>query len=316
MTTDQRARPLMYKFVQLILFCMMLATPMAAAQEIQDDPNRPADQLAPDDASLTPGADEVDMVGDVEAQRRDEAARADGLMEPDVSMTKFGTVDLAVQDADLSKILEMLSVQSRKNIIAGRDVVATVSANLYDVTFHEALDSILRVNGYGYIEEGNFIYVHPLDEIDQIQSAAKRVETRIYELYYISATDAESVVTPLLSAVGQTVPMGVVDDSFNPDDSNNGTDSWAYSARLIVSDYPEVLNEIATIIKDLDLPPTQVLVEGTILTTKVDEKNAWGVDWSIISSINFTDVIGGPLQTVNNLIGWRYFNDQCSWWCQ
>jgi type IV pilus assembly protein PilQ len=282
---------------------MMLATPMAAAQEIQDDPNRPADQLAPDDASLTPGADEVDMVGDVEAQRRDEAARADGLMEPDVSMTKFGTVDLAVQDADLSKILEMLSVQSRKNIIAGRDVVATVSANLYDVTFHEALDSILRVNGYGYIEEGNFIYVHPLDEIDQIQSAAKRVETRIYELYYISATDAESVVTPLLSAVGQTVPMGVVDDSFNPDDSNNGTDSWAYSARLIVSDYPEVLNEIATIIKDLDLPPTQVLVEGTILTTKVDEKNAWGVDWSIISSINFTDVIGGPLQTVNNLIG-------------
>ena len=172
MTAEVRALPLMDKIVQLVIVCVMLATPMAAAQEIQDDPNRPADQLVPVDSSMTPAADELETVDN---RRTCDTTQSDGPVEPDVSMTKFGTVDLAVQDADLSKILEMLSVQSRKNIIAGRDVVATVSANLYDVTFHEALDSILRVNGYGYIEEGNFIYVHPIDEIERIQSAAKRV---------------------------------------------------------------------------------------------------------------------------------------------
>ncbi|MEE2907098.1 MAG: hypothetical protein VX527_04615 [Planctomycetota bacterium] len=292
----------MSKIVVLAAAGMVLVTMFARAQEIQDDPNRPADQLEAPDATIVPPADEIDMVGDAEAARAERTNPADA-GQADVSMSRFGTVDLAVQDADLSKILEMLSIQSRKNIIAGRDIAATVSANLYDVTFHEALDSILRVNGYGYIEEGNFIYVHPIDEIDKINAAAQRVETRIFDLYYISATDADAVVAPMLSGVGQTVPVGVVDDSFDPDVSNNGSDSWAYSARLIVTDYPEVLEEVAGIIESLDIPPTQVLVEGTILSTKVDETNAWGVDWSIISSINFTDIIGGPLQTVNSLIG-------------
>ena len=289
----------MSRFLLIVLFVSLgSVVSTAVAQEIQDDPNRPADQLNPSDAQIEPGEDEIGLEGDARA-RRDESSEQDG---PAVEMTEFGTVDLAVQDADLSKILEMLAIQSRKNIIAGRDVAATVSANLYDVTFHEALDSILRVNGYGYIEEGNFIYVHPLQEIESIKSAARQVETRIFNLFYISANDANDVVKPLLSSVGESVPMGVVDGTFDPDSSNNGTDSWAYSARLIVSDYPEVLDEIDEVVKELDVSPTQVLVEGTILSTKVDEKNAWGVDWSIIGSINFTDVLGGPLQTVNSLI--------------
>ena len=290
---------MMSKIPYVVLSLSLLSSlPSVFAQEIQDDPNRPAEQLSPSDARMEPGADEISMQGDMQAQR--DSAAEQGVSN--VEMTEFGTVDLAVQDADLSKILEMLAIQSRKNIIAGRDVAATVSANLYDVTFHEALDSILRVNGYGYIEEGNFIYVHPLQEIETIKAAAKQVETRIFNLFYISASDANDVVKPLLSTVGESVPMGVVDGTFDPDSSNNGTDSWAYSARLIVSDFPEVLDEIDAVVKELDVSPTQVLVEGTILSTKVDEKNAWGVDWSIIGSIDFTDVIGGPLQTVNSLI--------------
>ena len=100
----------------------------------------------------------------------------------------------------------MLAIQSRKNIIAGRDVAATVSANLYDVTFHEALDSILRAATW-YIEEGNFIYVHPLQEIESIKSAAVQVETRIFNSFYISANDANDVVKLLLSSVGESVLM-------------------------------------------------------------------------------------------------------------
>ena len=61
----------------------------------------------------------------------------------DVQITDYGTVDMAVQDTDLAQVLEMLAIQSRKNIIAGDDVSATVTANLYDVTFYEALDSVL-----------------------------------------------------------------------------------------------------------------------------------------------------------------------------
>ena len=116
-----------------------------------------------------------------------------------VEVTSYGTVDMAVQDADLVQVLEMLSIQGQRNIIAGRDVSATVTANLYDVTFEEALDAILRVNGYGYVEEGSFIYVYPSDQIDAIKESLRTLETRIFELFYLNADDATEVVTPLLS---------------------------------------------------------------------------------------------------------------------
>ena len=60
----------------------------------------------------------------------------------------------------------MLSMQTKKNIIASRNVSGTVTANLYNVTFHQALESILRSNGLRYIEEGNFIYVYTLSEFE------------------------------------------------------------------------------------------------------------------------------------------------------
>ncbi|MFB3139165.1 MAG: hypothetical protein ACE10B_08095, partial [Phycisphaerales bacterium] len=88
----------------------------------------------------------------------------------DVNVTDYGTVDLAVQETDLSQVLQMLSIQSHKNIITSKSVSATVTANLYDVTFHEALDAILRVNGYGYLEEGNFVYIYTLAELAEMEA--------------------------------------------------------------------------------------------------------------------------------------------------
>ena len=84
-----------------------------------------------------------------------ESAPLDG--ESEVRVDDNMTVDLHVKDEDLANVLEMLSIQSQKNIIASKDVSARVTANLYGVTFYEALDAILNVNGYGFIEEGNYI---------------------------------------------------------------------------------------------------------------------------------------------------------------
>ena len=72
-----------------------------------------------------------------------------GGAETKVSVSDYETVDLAVQDTDLAQVLQMLSIQSQKNIISSKSVSATVTANLFDVTFYEALDAILRRRGGG-----------------------------------------------------------------------------------------------------------------------------------------------------------------------
>jgi hypothetical protein len=41
----------------------------------------------------------------------------DAAAKDDVKVTSYGTVDLAVQDTDLGQVLQMLSIQSKKNII-------------------------------------------------------------------------------------------------------------------------------------------------------------------------------------------------------
>src|SRR5262245_18190860 len=112
-------------------------------------------------------------------------------------------VDLHVNDEDLANVLQMLSIQSQKNIVTSKNVAAIVTANLYGVTFYEALDAILHVNGYGYIERGNFIYVYTLDELVKIEEQQRHQVWKVIHLNYLNSTDAGEFVNPLLSPNGQ-----------------------------------------------------------------------------------------------------------------
>lgn len=224
-----------------------------------------------------------------------------GGQDPQVEVTDYGVVDIAVQDADLAQVLQMLSMQARKNIITSKNVSATVTANLYDVTFYEALDSILTVNGFGYEEQGNFIYVYTKEELEARRKANRKTETRIFEVDYLSAQDANEFVSSLLSEEGKSSFRGEVPAGIKPDVGDVGADSYAFAAKVVVTDYPENLEKIAQLLAELDTPAQQVLVEATILQTSVNEANAFGVDFSVLANINFNDVIS-PLGAVGNLL--------------
>ena len=220
---------------------------------------------------------------------------------PAVKYHDFGSVDLAVKDTELSQVLEMLAIQSRKNIITSKNVSGTVSANLFDVTFEEALDAILEANGYGYMVDGSFIYIYTAQEIAEIEKQRKRTEARTFRLSYLGASDANDFITPLLSEVGRSSYRGDVAAGFEPDISDGGADSYAFTPQLVVTDYAENLDAIAALIAELDQKPKQVLVEATVLQTKLNEANAFGVDFSVIADMDFTDLTD-PLAPVFNLL--------------
>ena len=220
----------------------------------------------------------------------------------EVVIDEFGTVDLVVNETEVTQVLEMLAIQSRKNIIASNGVTGAVSANLYDVTFNEALDAVLRVNGFGYIEEGNFVYVYTLEELATIEKALRKTESRIYELQYLSAGDADEFVKPLLSADGKAAFRGDVEPGYQPSLTNGGGDSYAWASKLVINDYPDNLDSIALLLEELDTPPAQVVVEATIVQTKVTEDNEFGVDFTALSNIQIGGIVGGPLAAAQNVI--------------
>lgn len=216
---------------------------------------------------------------------------------PGVHVSDYMNVDIFVNNEDLANVLQMLSLQSRRNIIASSNVSASVTANLYGVTFKEALDSILHVNGYNYIEKGNFIYVYTKEEYEQIRQQAANKVHKIITLNYLNANDAAEFATPLLSDQGQIKTNGDVSAFSIPEDTPTGAEEFPHSATLVVYDFPDHVEQVEKLIAQLDTRPMQVLVEATILQTSLNEANAFGIDFALLADVKFTDFfnLGGPL---------------------
>lgn len=216
-----------------------------------------------------------------------------------VETTATGEIDLHVKELEITKVLQLLSIQGQKNIIASRGVEnAKVSADLYKVSFEEALKSILDPNGFGYVEEGNFIYVMTKDELEKREEADRKLTTKILRLDYLRADEAAGFVTPMLSDNGSITASGNVEDGIDPGLDDAGADNYSGPPTLVIRDYEDKVEEISAILEDLDVQPKQVIIEATILRATLTENNQFGVDFSL-----FTDLTGAsPLDIVDGLI--------------
>ena len=217
-----------------------------------------------------------------------------------IHVSKNGTVEMHVADLPLSTVLEILSVQGHRNIVATPHVGGTVTAHLYNVTFEEALDAILVSNQAGYREIGNFIYVYTNEELAQIIAAETPPVTRVIPLYYLSATDALAIVIPMLSDVGTAVATPEPEAGLGSDAEQAGADSMALQDFLVVRDRPDVLEHVEQTLCEVDVRPKQVLVEATILGVTLDEQNSLGVDFSVVGGVDL-ELLGSTSTAVMNL---------------
>lgn len=222
-----------------------------------------------------------------------------------VAVSEHMTVDLHLKDEDLANVLELLSIQTQKNIVASKGVSGKVTATLYGVTFYQALDAILHVNGFGYIEQGNFIYVHTQEELKTIQASMRKRFTKAIRLNYMNADDAKEFCSILLSKEGGEIKVNTKTKPFTmPDKSPTGANDYALGDLMVVTDFEENVKAVEDMVRQIDTRPQQVLVEATILQTSLNESNAFGVDFSVIGDLNFVDFIntGGALSAANSLI--------------
>jgi type IV pilus assembly protein PilQ len=204
----------------------------------------------------------------------------------------IGTVEIHVNDASLVEVLRMLSLQSQKNIIASKDVTGSVTANLYGVTIHEALDAILRANGYVYREEGNFIYVQTVAEV-QAQDQANRVRsTEVFRLHYTPAATVVNMLKPVLSAEAEVAFTDPAKIGLASGVGDTGGNNVALEDVVVITDYDDKLEEVRKLLKEIDRRPQQILVEATILRATLSEDNALGVDFQILGGVDFNSLTG------------------------
>ena len=218
-----------------------------------------------------------------------------------VDVTEHGTVTLAAQGIEITKLLELLSIKSKLNIVASEKVKAMVSVSLYDVPVDQALDALLTVNGFVWERQGPFIMVYARAEKEAMDKAKLKRDAHVFTLQFLAPDDALALVKPLLSEGGTAVSLGKVKEGYEPTITDGGSDTYAFATRVLVNDYPEVIEKADRILKEADVQPQQVRVEATILVADVTEDDAFGLDITAVGNIDFATVTGGPMNAFNDL---------------
>src|SRR5262249_43690368 len=68
-------------------------------------------------------------------------------------------ISLDLKDADLKDVLHTFAELTGLNIAVDPEVKGSVTVRLHDVPWDQALDLIVRANGFGYVLEGNLLHV-------------------------------------------------------------------------------------------------------------------------------------------------------------
>ncbi|MHC5061958.1 MAG: hypothetical protein ACYTFK_12840, partial [Planctomycetota bacterium] len=273
------------KVVNMLVVWLFAIATMAALVVAQDSPaGETAVVLDPLEGASVEGAAEYETV--------------EGLLASQAVQTIAFNKDMTIMDA-----LRFLALKYHKNIVPTPAVDGPITVtNLYDVTFEEALSAVLGTNRYEV--QGNFIKVYTAEEFEKVKNDRRRMESRIFTLYYVSADDAKLLLTPVLSEYGsiEATKAPAVGISSGGDLSvNEGGNSMSLHDSIIMKDYPENVADAENLLDQLDVKPLQVLVEATILSATLNEDMEFGVDLNFAGGVHIdgTEASGATQDTVS-----------------
>ena len=154
------------------------------------------------------------------------------------------------------------------------DVTGTISLKLVNVPWDQALDVILESKNLEKRQEGNILYIKKkgmFRTVEQEEAAAreereKRMEpkTRLFDVNFAAITD---VVTQFGQFKSKN-PRAAI----SPDARTN---------RVIVTDIEDSLEKMASLLKQLDIPEKQVMIEARIVEASSTFTRDLGVQWGI-----------------------------------
>jgi len=267
-----------WRWGMLALAACLLSATSIAAQMATTAPSEeaPAPLTPPPAATTKPAA--TPATAPATAPAADEAT---------VRQERPGTFEVHFHEAGLRQAFQLLSSEGHKNIVATKDVTGKVTADLYGVTFREALEAVLKSTGYVYEEEGNFVYVMTPDQKKKSEESRRKMMVATYRLAYLTATDAKTLIAPAMSKDGTIAITPAAAAGIAANIADAGGNSYAVDDVLVVRDYEENIARIGEILHDVDVKPEQVLIEATILRATLTENNDLGIDFSTLAGVDF-----------------------------
>lgn len=179
-------------------------------------------------------------------------------------------ISLKFKDADLRDVILFLADFAGLNVIFDPEVRGTVTCNLQEVPWDQALDIVLRQNKMGKVIEGNVLRIAPVDTLSREDEEIRRlkeskelagpIQVKTVTLSYSKARDVQSLLRSKLSKSGEIV----IDERTNT---------------LIISEVKDRMELLEKLIAVLDTPTPQVSIEARIVEATSTFIRNLGIQW-------------------------------------
>ena len=224
-------------------------------------------------------------------------------------------LSLNFQDIEVRAVLQIIADFTGLNLVASDTVSGKITLRLQNVPWDQALALVLKTKGLDKRQDGNVLMVAPAAEIaererqeleskKQVQELAP-LQTEHIRIRYARAKDLYKLFSPSgggQGAAGQA-PSGtgsilssrgkvIVDDRTNS---------------ILITETAQKLEEFRRIVKLLDVPIRQVLIEARIVIANSDLDKQLGIQWggkytNVTGSGKLWEA-GGSMDTITTPVG-------------
>ena len=190
-------------------------------------------------------------------------------------------ISMELEGVPIASVLNTIASQNGLNLVISGEVDGNVTMRLDNVDVQTALDAVLTANGYNYFLKDDIIVVKSMSA-----STAGELSSRVVTLKYLDPTTAQKALESRVSGKGQVVIL---------DKSSQGitTGSGYQANRLLITDFPNVIDDLVALVNEMDVPERSVLIEARIIETTVDANSNLGFSWPTAISGQLADADDG-----------------------
>ena len=169
-------------------------------------------------------------------------------------------LSLNFQNVEVRAVLQVLADFTGLNIITSDTVSGNLTLRLKDVPWDQAMDIILQAKGLDMRKTGNVMWIAPRDELatrDKLEAESRQqlsdlepVRTETFQLNYARADAFQKILTDPQQRVLSRRGSAVIDPRTNT---------------LFIQDTPTKLDEMRRLVRQIDVPVRQVMIEARVV---------------------------------------------------
>lgn len=200
-------------------------------------------------------------------------------------------ISLNFQNIEIRSVLQLLADFTGINIIVSSNVTNSITLRLNDIPWDQALDIILTTQNLDKRKTGNVMLIDTKDSLNKIEEAQLKSQQIIQKLEPI-----RSDLIQINYAKAADIAV-LIKDKQNSLLSDRGKISVDVRTNTLwIQDTGTKIEEVRDLIKKLDIPVKQVLIEARIVDVTKDFTEDLGIRWGVSKPSHLSGTLDGANQ--------------------